>query len=187
MGLLVSGATLWSMALAALAAAAAIDLSRRIIPNGLAIVVAIAGLALTMLLRPGSIPISLAASLALLFGLLVLTHYDILGGGDAKLVAAAALLVPPGAIGALLLEIALAGGVLSAAYIAMRTMVARADNGRTVKLAPPSGKLELFWRKERIRIVSGRSMPYGFAVLGGIVVYVTSELFQCSYATSCLL
>ena len=47
----------------------------------------------------------------------------VMGGGDVKLLAACALLAPPAAVPGLVLAVALAGGVLALAYLALQPLV----------------------------------------------------------------
>lgn len=108
---------LWMTSVAALVASAATDLKERIIPNELAAAIAIAGLLISLFVRPDQIGASLAAAALVFVVLGVLCRYGVLGGGDVKLMAAVTLLVPPGDVGDLLTRIALAGGLLSSFYL----------------------------------------------------------------------
>ena len=130
MSLLLVRVTLWVAVLLVLVATAGIDLRRRIIPNELVALVAVGGVALNGLLRPGSILLSLLFCLVVLLALLVFAHFNVLGAGDAKLIAAATLLVPPERIGLLLLAIALAGGLLSGVYLVAFQSLKHARAGR---------------------------------------------------------
>jgi prepilin peptidase CpaA len=191
MSFLLVRAILWTAALSVLALGAATDLRDRIIPNEAVILIAVLGLALCFVSRPGSMELNLLTSVILLCSLWPLVQYDILGGGDAKLIAAVTLLVPPDRIGVLLIEIALAGGVLSAIYLAahralQRMRVAQPDSSRLADVWPPYG-FARFLHTERIRITTENSVPYALAVLGGVGFHVANELYQCLSATSCSL
>lgn len=106
-----------ALAAACLAAAAWRDLAVRRIPNAAAAGLALTGLALRALEGIGPLGASLAAA-ALLFALLFLGFArGILGGGDVKLATAAALGLPPAGVWMLVVATALAGGVLSLAYL----------------------------------------------------------------------
>jgi prepilin peptidase CpaA len=118
MSLLLARAVLWVAVLAVLIIAAGIDLRRRIIPNKLVALVAAGGVIVGVLSRPSSILPSLLFGLIVLLALLVCAHFDVLGAGDAKLIAAATLMVPPEHVALLLIAIAVAGGVLSGVYLA---------------------------------------------------------------------
>ncbi len=183
--------TLWVAVLLVLVATAGIDLRRRIIPNELVALVAVGGVALNGLLRPGSILLSLLFCLVVLLALLVFAHFNVLGAGDAKLIAAATLLVPPERIGLLLLAIALAGGLLSGVYLVAFQSLKHARAGRRhgAHLGPrhAAGSFAKFSRAGFARMRAGYSVPYALAVLAGIAFYLASELYQCSSGISCLL
>ncbi len=90
-----------------------------------------------------------------------------LGGGDVKLLAATALVVPPMQIGSLLFLTTQYGGVLALIYLIM---------SRTILLAPtiqPRSALRRLLRAERWRICRGSPLPYGFAIAaGGITLLI---------------
>lgn len=179
---------LWTAALCVLAAVSVIDLRRRVIPNEAAAFIAASGLALSLYSRPGDAWIGVVISLGLLLVLAVLSHLTLLGGGDAKLIAAVSLLVPPQSVAPLLLVIALAGGVLSVVYLAMRRWLP-APTRRRARSTPRHrrGALMHFLRNERARVFASRSVPYALAIFAGVLAYVLSELPQCSSETHCLL
>jgi len=189
MALLLVRAILWAATLLVLVVAAGVDLKRRIIPNETVALVALGGIALAALTRPSSLWIGLPAAFLLLLGCLVFAHFDFFGAGDAKMMAAVSLLVPPERIAGLLMGVALAGGLLSLAYLCARRRIVRGQASRHrakwPRLLPPA--LRRLRRNERARILSGRSVPYSLAILGAVVVYVAYESYQCSSGTSCLL
>jgi prepilin peptidase CpaA len=189
MSLILIRAFLWAACLLLLAAGAATDLRDRIIPNEAVILIAIGGFALGLISRSGSAWISLLASVVLFGALWTLVYRDFLGGGDAKLIAAVTLLVPPDRIGLLLMEIALAGGVLSVAYLAAYGVLRRTPVSQcgALSAACPTSGFDRFLISERARIVTGQSVPYALAVLGGVCIYVASECYRCLFATSCSL
>ncbi len=180
---------LWAVCLAALLASAVTDVKSRIIPNRFTMTVAICGLALSIAARLDQLwAVALgAAAVFFLFG--VFAHYGLVGGGDVKLIAAAATLVPPERIPLLLLSIALAGGVLSCAYLAMGYVF------RRVRFALPeqpeagfAGTDPACWvQTEYARIAAGSPVPYALAVLGGVASYILGELPKCFSAISCSL
>jgi prepilin peptidase CpaA len=187
MSLLFIRTALWAAILLVLIASARIDLRERIIPNEAVIFVAVCGIALGLASRPGSVWVSLPVSVVLFCGLWILANYDYLGGGDAKLVAAVTLLVPPDRIGLLLIEIALAGGVVSGAYLAAVHARKRVRNAVPVPVACPTRMLNRLLCSEYARITEESSVPYALAVLGGVSFYVVSELYRCLFATFCSL
>ena len=117
-------------------------------------------------------------ALVVFCGLGVLSHYRIIGGGDLKLISAVTLLVPPERVGQLLIEIALAGGVLSCVYLVARYALRSlsATPSLAADAAGPEAGFALIIRTERDRIAAGGPLPYALAVLGGVLIYVTREL-----------
>ena len=180
---------LWAGCLSLVAASGATDLRYRIIPNRFVVVIAAGALALCFMTRPGLVWLSVLISVVLFLGLGTLTHYGFLGGGDAKLMAAVSLLVPPEHVGLLLTEIVLAGGLLSLAYFAAYSILPPAPHslGAAATAAPLKNWLNRFLFDEHERIVTGRSIPYALAILAGVTFYVATELYQCFYATFCSL
>ena len=104
----------------------------------------------------GQLWIGLLAALCVFFVLGVLAHYNAIGGGDVKLIAATCLLVPPDRIPLLLIEIALAGGVLSCLYLAGGLLLRRqpALYRRPAGTAKP-GTFRKWLRREGSRIARG--------------------------------
>ncbi len=178
----------WTLSLAALLGSAAIDLRSRIIPNEFVVLIAICGLALCLTQWPGQTWISLLAAAGIFLALGVLSHSDLIGGGDVKLVAAVTLLVPPSHIGLLLIAIALAGGLLSSVYLAGGFLLRSIPlmQGGALQTTRRNG-LQKWLAGEAARIASGKSVPYALAVLGGVIGYLARELPQCSSAISCSL
>lgn len=151
------------VAVAALVVAAAVDLRRRIIPDTAVLTVAGAGLLLRLLdFDAASFAVSAVLAAVLLAGLGQLARNAIVGGGDAKLIAAASFLQPPTEVPALILHIALAGGGLALAYIARNQF-----NKLCFRVAAHGAAQPL---------ESMPSLPYAIAVLGGVL---TSRLLPC--------
>jgi prepilin peptidase CpaA len=171
---------------ALLVAAAATDLAARIIPNRIPLLLLALGLALH--LAQGTLLPGLAVAAAVFALLLLAWHFGAMGGGDVKLLAATAFCVAPLAVPALIMRVALAGGVLGLAYlVARRTVrapigapvlarrIVRAPVGAPVRtarsfvaacLALPARVL----RAERWRITRRAPLPYGIAIaIGGLL------------------
>lgn len=183
-------ALLWMMALAALAASSWNDLKYRIIPNELVGVIAAIGIGLSLALRPGQTGISLVAAAVVLLALGVFSHFNMMGGGDVKLISATTLLVPPDRIGQLLVAIALAGGVLACIYLMARHALRRNPPGAALIAdeAGARGRSRVGWlSNECTRIASGGPMPYALAILGGVAVHIATELPKCLSASFCSL
>lgn len=168
---------------------AGMDLKDRLIPNELVIAVAVIGFAQGLVSRTGTVWLSLLAAVLVFFGLGILSHYKIIGGGDLKLISAVTLLVPPDRVGQLLLEIALAGGLLGLFYLAAHRWLKSlpASQSAPVEIASSTSPLAQMIRTERVRIVAGDSLPYALAVLGGVASYIAIEFYQCFSTTSCSL
>ena len=167
----------WLVSLILLSVAAGTDLKDRRIPNEIVAAVAAIGLMQGLIARPGQVWLSLLVALVVFCGLGVLSRYRIIGGGDLKLISAVTLLVPPGRVGELLIEIALAGGVLSCIYL----LVPNAQSGPATssgvgEVAHPEAGSALRIMMERVHIAGGGLLPYAVAVLGGALIYVTREL-----------
>ncbi|BDG72035.1 A24 family peptidase [Roseomonas fluvialis] len=153
------------LALLGLAAAALNDVALRRIPNLLAAVVALAGLARQVLV--GAPAIALLAAGCMLLGATLLWLRGVLGGGDVKLLAATGLLLPAAAIPAMLLATALAGGMLAILHLALRGWLGGPTQPR------PAGTLRRVLRCEAWRIRRGAPLPYGVAIAAGTAFVMT--------------
>lgn len=154
------------LALCLLLAAALSDLAWRRIPNGIAALVALAGL-LRQWIGGGAVGVALLLAAMVFLGGFILWQRGALGGGDVKLLAAASLLPPPASVPAQLLAVALAGGVLALLHLALRPVLRglRADR-------LPRGLL----RREARRIRAGAPLPYGVAIaLGTAIILIGRE------------
>jgi prepilin peptidase CpaA len=151
---------------AALVAAAVHDLQDKIIPNGLVVFVIGIGLALRSTAGLASVGWGLAGAGLVFVVLAYCARHKIVGGGDAKLIAAATLLVSPDRIVPLLLAIALLGGLFGCFY-----------------LVEPF----VFPHRKFHRAKLNKQIPYAPAILGGVSVCTLFEVFQCYSVTSCSL
>lgn len=112
------------------------------------------------------LPASVLAMLAVFIPALIFWRHGFMGGGDAKLFAASALLVRPLEVPFLVLAIAIAGGMLGLAYWTMMKLMARpAHAGATT--VPPVNSFRRILRIEQYRIRSGFSLPYAVAISVG--------------------
>jgi prepilin peptidase CpaA len=151
-------ALLLAACLAALLHAAAHDVAARTIPHRTCLALAAAGLGLR--LADGTLLPGLLAAFAALGLGFALWRAGFWGGGDAKLLAAAALAVPPAAVPGLILATALAGGLLALGYLA----------GPRLAPAPPprpAGFLGRALRAEAWRLRRRGPLPYGVALALG--------------------
>jgi prepilin peptidase CpaA len=136
------------------------DLAFRTVPNWIPAVLLLIGfLTRTM---DGTLILGLLACLLVFLGAAFCWQRRWLGGGDVKLLSAAALLVPPILAVNLLLDVALAGGVLAILYLAMARLVTQPS------VAPrPPGLLRRVCRVERRRIHRRGPLPYASAIAAG--------------------
>lgn len=150
------------LAALALIAAALHDVAARTIPNAIPAFVVILGLALRA--AEGDLAWGLLAC-ALVFALgVVAWRYHVMGGGDVKLLAACALLPPPGSVADMLVAISLSGGALALFYLAFRGRRLGAIPARTASLPARAFRAEI-WRLRR-----GGPLPYGVAICGGVLL-----------------
>jgi prepilin peptidase CpaA len=184
---------LLTVSLVALFAAALVDLRHRIVPNRLVLVIATCGVGRRLWSAPGLIWFDLLAAASIVIVLGLLAHHEWIGGGDVKLIGAVALLFPLSDVGALLLSIAVAGGLMSCAYLAMRATVTKIQKPQFCSADAQKNTQDTMWgfehllRGERMRIAAGEPMPYALAVLGGVIYLIVSEAIQCLSATFCSL
>ncbi len=135
------------------------DISVRTVPNTLALALAALGLVMASVQHrlPGS---CLVALLVLVLAGLA-TARGMIGGGDAKLLAASALVLAPWQVPAALLATALAGGLLALPYLPGRKLFRRPPPGR------PVGTLARLLRCERWRLSRRGPLPYAVAIAAG--------------------
>lgn len=193
-------AILWIISMAALIAAAIVDFRHRIVPNRIVLVVALCGVGLRLWSEPGAIWLALLTAAIIVVALGLVARLGWIGGGDVKLIGAVSLLFPSSDIGALLLNIAVAGGLMALAYLAVRPAIVRKPRLHLATTPDPATDVTknsarqhvIRWRghlfdRERLRIAARGPMPYTVAVLGGVVIRLVSEAIQCLSATSCSL
>jgi prepilin peptidase CpaA len=152
--------TLLAAAVALLFGASLNDVAARTIPDLFSLGVITIGVTLRLIdatLIPG-----LAVSAAIFALGALCWRYGWLGGGDAKLLAACALLVRPGQVPQLVLATALAGGALACLYLALGRIAALcrmpAHAGRSHALVTRVCRAE-WWRVRR-----RGPLPYGCAI-----------------------
>jgi prepilin peptidase CpaA len=180
--LLVSGILLIA-GLAGLAAACVSDFKERLIYNEIVLFVLATGVALRLSSTPELLWAGLLAAAIVLVVLGQISRLGVIGGGDAKLIAASMLLVRMTRDANLLANIAIAGGALSCVYLVLRTALRRG----LFCAAPAVSGRECALTGEFANIAAGAPMPYALAILGGAVITIGSEVLQCVSATSCSL
>jgi len=150
-----------------LVAAALHDVAARTIPNWVSL-----GLcALGVLLRglDGTLVAGLSLGLVVFVFATLCWKLGCWGGGDVKLISAAAVFVPPGHVGDLVLATSLAGGVVALVYLAGREL--RKRRPRPVG-ARPQGLVARILRVERRRFGRGGPLPYASAIAAGTLFII---------------
>ncbi len=150
-----------------LVAAAVHDVMARTVPNRMSALIAACGL-VTQLARASleqggmrGLGLSLLTSFAVFVVAALMWRRGWMGGGDVKLLAAAALLVPANLVLDLIMATAISGSVLSLLYLVARRRMPRPRPGR-----PPS-LLYRIVKAERWRLRRGGPLPYAVAIASG--------------------
>jgi prepilin peptidase CpaA len=142
------------------------DMWSRKIPN--AFVVIMLGLGALYLIMTPSPLLNLGGFLAVFAGTVMCWRMGWLGGGDTKLLAAAALLVPPEMIPVQIAAVTLAGGLLAVAAFFGRWSLADAVRPARHHAWTP---LRIA-RIEMWRIQHGEGLPYAMAIALGTITAV---------------
>ena len=141
--------------------AAAHDLIARTAPNWMALVLTLLGIACRLL--DGRIGVGLLAACIVFFISAACWRRGWLGGGDVKLLSAAALVVPPHTVLSFIVAMSLSGSVLALIYLAARGFVAAPGATR------PHSLFARAMRVERWRIRRGGPLPYACAIAAGFL------------------
>jgi prepilin peptidase CpaA len=137
------------------------DIVARTIPNGLALALAAAGIAVSVL--DGHIYGSLLTACGVFLAAAVIWRRGWMGGGDVKLLGACALGIAPGSVLTFIAAVAIAGGVLAVLYLVARSLVSMSRRQR------PDGLIARAVRVERWRICRGGPLPYACAIAAGVL------------------
>ncbi len=138
------------------------DIAFRTIPNWMPATLLALGIGIRTL--DGGLLPGLLACVLILFGAGFCWRRGWMGGGDVKLLAACGVLAPPGLPMVMLLDVALAGGVLALLYLALGQVLAAPG------AACPPGRLRGILWEERRRIHSRSPMPYASAIAVGALL-----------------
>ncbi len=145
---------------AALLVGAAIqDLAARTISNSGSVCLALLGVILRV--GDGTFVIGLIIATALFVIALAFWKFGWLGGGDVKLLAASAMLLPPATVPGFLMGVSLSGGVLSLIYLGTRRRISKPHSRK------PDGLLARSIRVETWRLHRGGPLPYAVAIAFG--------------------
>jgi prepilin peptidase CpaA len=154
-------------AAASLLFAVAHDVAVRTVPNGVSLIVAVAGLGINTL--DGQLAPALFGGGVVFAGCWYCWRSGWIGGGDVKLLSACALVVPPGSVPELVLSTAIAGAALALLYLALARLLPSSATPR------PTGLLRRVWRAERRRIRRRLSLPYACAISAGVLLTLSSS------------
>lgn len=163
--------------------AAAHDVLARTVPNWMPMTLAVLGVIQSALAERLIVSLLVGTTVFILSGLCWKRGW--LGGGDVKLLGAAAIAVPPIAVPPFVAAVALAGGVLGLAYLACGRLIRAATPRRPVDrtsvdrppvdqpIHRPAGLLSRAWRLERRRLSRGGPLPYAVAIAaGGLFIFL---------------
>lgn len=148
------------------------DMRSRRIPNALSLAIAILGLLRIMLVHdPVTAGHTLAAGAAIFTAAFLLFWYGAIGGGDAKLVAAAVLLVGYHDLFGFLFLMSLCGGVLALASLAAE----RFD--LSFRRRPRGPDVSSIGHSDRDRVgLKGSTVPYGVAIAtAGVITLIAGR------------
>ena len=149
---------------AVLLAASLHDIIARTVPNWMALALAVLGLVLRAV--SGTLPYGMLAGFLVFVAAAIAWRRGWMGGGDVKLIGAAALVVPPHDVVNFIVAVTLTGGVLAVFYLLARRFVPAA-----CPLPKPRTLLARALRAECWRIRRGGPLPYACAIaIGGLII-----------------
>jgi len=157
-----------AIGLVLLLGAALHDIAVRTVPNCVPALLVVVGLASRLLAGDLLLGLGIAAAVFAVVTLLWLRGY--MGGADAKLLGAVALVAPPARLPELLLMISLCGGVLALFYLAMSYVVTRPAYGQRRSFL---GRLA---KAERWRLSRRGPLPYATAIASGSIISLSPLL-----------
>jgi prepilin peptidase CpaA len=151
-----------TVGLALLLGAALHDLAVRTVPNCVPAALALIGIASRLL--TGDVVMGLAVAGGVFAVAALLWLRGLMGGADAKLLGAVALVAPPARLPELLLMTAICGGVLALVYLGLSFVVSRPPAGARFTLLGRLAKAE-HWRLSR-----RGPLPYAAAIAAGSII-----------------
>ena len=138
------------------------DVAFRTVPNWMPATLMALGIGIRM--QDGGLALGLLACVLILLGAGFCWRRGWMGGGDVKLLGACGVLAPPGLLGVMLLDVALAGGVSAVLYLALGRVLAA-----PAPVCPPGRLRSVLWA-ERHRICSHSPVPYASAIAVGALL-----------------
>jgi prepilin peptidase CpaA len=154
------------------------DLKRRIIPNEVSLAVALIGLVIRV--ADGTWLAGGALALAIFFAMVMFWRAGLVGGGDVKMLAGCALLVPPAKVAVLLMAVSFSGGVLALTYLLLGAWVNWRMRDRRRVPRPGQGRRPASVPARLMRIEAWRArhhagLPYGCAIALGTLLAVAGR------------
>jgi prepilin peptidase CpaA len=144
------------------------DVAARTVPNWVCAL--LFGLGLVVRLIDGDILVGLPVAFLVFFLAALCWRRGWMGGGDVKLLGAASLVVRPGAVPTMLVDVALAGGILALMYLVLYATV----SNRVFTPKPRSIPARAL-RAERWRIARRGPIPYASAIAAGALFCLLGE------------
>lgn len=138
------------------------DIAFRTVPNWMSAVLLAFGVSIRLL--DGGLALGLLACFLILLGAGFCWRRGWMGGGDVKLLAVCGVLVPPSLSGLMLLDVAVAGGILALLYLALGQVLAAPG-----AVCPPGRLRSILWA-EWHRIHHRSPMPYASAIAVGAML-----------------
>lgn len=145
------------------------DIAARTIPNSVSL--ALAALGLLLRAAEGQFVGSLLLG-GLVFAICTACWLrGWMGGGDVKLLTAAAVFVPPATVGQMIVATSLFGGAVAVVYLLARLFARRV----ALRTRPaPRAFLARVLRAEHWRLLRGSPLPYGSAIAAGTLFVIFS-------------
>lgn len=140
------------------------DIATRTISNRLVILLSLAGATVHMV--DGDLIGSLIAATAVFLVAAWCWRRGWMGGGDVKLLGAAALSMAPGSVLSFVIAVAISGGLLAILYLVAQPLLGPSIPTR------PKGLLARVVRAERWRIRRGAPLPYACAIAAGLLFVI---------------
>jgi prepilin peptidase CpaA len=150
-----------------LVGAALHDVAARTIPNWVSL--ALFGLGAVLRLVDHNLLAGLSLGLVVFAVATLCWKRGWMGGGDVKLLSAAAIFVPPVHVGDMLIAVTLAGGIVGMIYLAGRSFLSRIARPAPVR---PRRLLARIMRVERRRLARGGPLPYASAIAAGTLLVI---------------
>jgi prepilin peptidase CpaA len=143
------------------------DIVARTVPNGVSVLLALMGLGARIM--DSNVLVGAAAAAAVFFVAAFLWRRGWMGGGDVKLIGAAALLLPPYHVVPFIVAMSISGSILAALYLAAGHVARRNKPSQDGHAIRPAGLLPRAVRVELWRMRRGGPLPYACAIAAGFL------------------